>query len=92
MEWKVYLEDHEKNNPHWDLIEIAEHLLRTSSYPDDQWQGILDEMLEMNESEAFKIIYKIKRNQLCPVQDLDRYSVTQAIKHAANKENGTQIN
>ncbi len=86
MEWLVNLEEHERTGPHWDLIELAEHLLRTSSYPDDEWKDILDEMQEMNESQCFQVIYKIKRNQLCPIQDIGRYSSTQAIKHAVKKE------
>ena len=62
-----------------------EHILKTSTYNDEQSEQILQtaEASDMFERQA--LIEKVYRNQLDPIRDMDSYSSTQAAKRAANR-------
>jgi len=62
-----------------------EHILKTSTFNDEQSEQILQtaEASDMFERQA--LIEKVYRNQLDPIRDMDRYSSTQAAKRAANR-------
>lgn len=62
-----------------------EHILKTSTFNDEQSEQILQtaEASDMFERQA--LIEKVYRNQLDPIRDMDSYSSTQAAKRAANR-------
>lgn len=86
MEWIIELEPHEQQRVNDSLIDQAEHLLRTSSYPDYMWEDLLVSMTESNEK-AYQILNKIKASQLCPIRDIGRWMTSYAAKYAAEKIN-----
>ena len=62
-----------------------EHILKTSTFNDEQSEQILQtaEASDMFERQA--LIEKVYRNQLDPIRERDSYSSTQAAKRAANR-------
>jgi len=62
-----------------------EHILKTSTFNNEQSEHILQtaEASDMFERQA--LIEKVYRNQLDPIRDMDSYSSTQAAKRAANR-------
>ena len=86
MEWIIDLEPDERQRAKSYLIDQAEHLLRTSSYPDYEWEDLLVEM-EESDKKAYQILEKIKASQLCPIRDIGRWMTSYAAKYAVNKIN-----
>jgi len=62
-----------------------EHILKTSTYNDEQCEDILQtaEASDMFERQA--LIDKVYQNQLDPIRERDSYSSTEAAKRAANR-------
>ncbi len=77
-------EDEARNIKYKQLMHL-EHILKTSSYNDDQCEHILQsaEYGDMFERQA--LIEKVYRNQLDPISEMDSYSSTLAAKRAANR-------
>lgn len=62
-----------------------EHILKTSTYNDEQCEDILQtaEASDMFERQA--LIDKVYQNQLDPIRERDSYSSTDAAKRAASR-------
>ena len=62
-----------------------EHILKSSTYNDEQFEQILQTAESSDMFERQALIEKVYRNQLDPIRDMDSYSSTQAAKRAANR-------
>tara|TARA_R110002020_G_scaffold89089_3_gene218062 strand:- start:24148 stop:24432 length:285 start_codon:yes stop_codon:yes gene_type:complete len=81
----LHISEQEARNIKYKQLMHLEHILKTSSYNDDQCEHILQSAESGDMFERQALIEKVYRNQLDPIRDMDSYSSTLAAKRAANR-------
>jgi hypothetical protein len=81
----LHISEEEARDLKFKQLMHLEHILKTSTYNDEQCEDILQtaEVSDMFERQA--LIDKVYTNQLDPIRERDSYSSTQAAKRAANR-------
>lgn len=81
----LHISEEEARDLKFKQLMHLEHILKTSTYNDDQCEDILQtaEASDMLERQA--LIDKVYQNQLDPISERDSYTSTQAAKRAANR-------
>jgi len=81
----LHISEEEARDLKFKQLMHLEHILKTSTYNDEQCEDILQtaEASDMFERQA--LIDKVYQNQLDPIRERDSYSSTEAAKRAANR-------
>ena len=81
----LHISEEEARDLKFKQLMHLEHILKTSTYNDEQCEDILQtaEASDMFERQA--LIDKVYQNQLDPIRERDSYTSTQAAKRAANR-------
>ncbi len=81
----LHISEEEARDLKFKQLMHLEHILKTSTYNDEQCEDILQtaEASDMFERQA--LIDKVYQNQLDPIRERDSYSSTEAAKRAASR-------
>jgi len=81
----LHISEEEARDLKFKQLMHLEHILKTSTYNDEQCEDILQtaEASDMFERQA--LIDKVYQNQLDPIRERDSYTSTQAAKRAASR-------
>jgi hypothetical protein len=81
----LHISEEEARDLKFKQLMHLEHILKTSTYNDEQCEDILQtaEASDMFERQA--LINKVYQNQLDPIRERDSYSSTEAAKRAASR-------
>ena len=81
----LHISEEEARNIKYKQLMNLEHILKTSTYDDEQREHILASAEAGDILERQALITKVYRNQLDPIRDMDSYSSTLAAQRAANR-------
>ena len=81
----LHISEEEARDLKFKQLMHLEHILKTSTYNDEQCEDILQTAEAGDMFERQSLIEKVYRNQLDPIRERDSYTSTQAAKRAASR-------
>ena len=81
----LHISEEEARDLKYKQLMHLEHILKTSTYNDEQCEDILQTAEASDMFERQSLIEKVYRNQLDPIRERDCYSSTEAAKRAASR-------
>ncbi len=81
----LHISEEEARDLKFKQLMHLEHILKTSTYNDEQCEDILQTAEASDMFERQVLIDKVYQNQLDPIRERDSYSSTEAAKRAASR-------
>jgi len=81
----LHISEEEARDLKFKQLMHLEHILKTSTYNDEQCEDILQTAEAGDMFERQSLIEKVYRNQLDPIRERDSYTSTLAAKRAASR-------